>query len=335
MNASLKRSENQTNWAGKFLLCLGIFGALGGLLSGFATARRLDRKETRLSVRVQAVQAHLDQEVGTVTLEAPSSTRDLDEQLDRVIDKVKKVCEKLQEQERDLLRADQLAAVGHLAAGVAHEIRNPLTGIKFLIEAALSPHKSTPLSTEDLRLVQQEIIRMERTIQELLDFARKPQLDRRSHDLKSLLMEATAITRGRAAVKPVSIRVDAPSSPIAAEIDHDQILSLLTNLLLNSIDATPPGGEVLLGIDSAPNGFFKIEVVDNGPGIDPAIANRLFTPFATTKSTGTGLGLTIAHRIAHDHGGTLAASNRPQGGACFTLTLPITENANGEAPRRR
>src|SRR5262249_13145885 len=137
MNQSLKRSEAQTTWAGRVLLGLGLTGALGGLLSGYATARGLTRRAARLSVRVQAVQAQLDQEVGAMTIEAIQPPGDLDAQLDRVVGRVKEVCRRLQEQERDLLRAEQLAAVGHLAAGVAHEIRNPLTGIKFLIEGAL------------------------------------------------------------------------------------------------------------------------------------------------------------------------------------------------------
>src|SRR5204863_104065 len=87
--------------------------------------------------------------------------------------------QRLQEQERDLLRAEQLAAVGQLAAGVAHEIRNPLTGIKFLVEGALRPAAPTPLSDEDLRLIRQEVVRMERTVQGLLDFARTPPGGRR------------------------------------------------------------------------------------------------------------------------------------------------------------
>ncbi len=328
MNDRLQRSEAQTSWAGKILLGLGLFGAMGGLLSGYSTARGLNRRAARLSVRVQAVQSHLDQEVGAVLVEAPRKIGDLDEQLDQVVCRVKEVCERLQEKERGLLRAEQLAAVGHLAAGVAHEIRNPLTGMKFLVEAALRTANPTPLTTEDLQLVRKEIIRIERTIQGLLDFARMPPPHRRDHDLRNLVAEATAVTRGRAEAKPVALRVDAPTNPIPATIDHDQLLSLLTNLLFNAIDASPPGGEVDVRVCAASSGILQVEVSDTGSGIDPAVANRLFAPFVTTKPTGTGLGLTVAHRIARDHGGTLLAANRPQGGACFTLTLPIVEKAN-------
>jgi two-component system sensor histidine kinase HydH len=327
MRDSLERSENQTTWAGRVLLGLAVAGALGGLLSGYGTARALTRRAARLSVRVQAVHASLDQEVGAMTVEPAG---DLDEQLDRVVDRVREVCERLQGQERDLLRAEQLAAVGHLAAGVAHEIRNPLTGIKFLVEAALRPAKPTPLTAEDLALIRQEIVRIERTVQGLLDFARTPPAVRQRHDLRTIATEAVAVARGRAEAKPVTLRAVLPDDPVPADVDRDQLIALLTNLVYNAIDAAPPGGEVDVRVGAGP----VVEVTDTGTGIDPKVADRLFQPFATTKATGTGLGLTIARRIARDHGGTLTADNRPGGGARFTLTLPAPEATRVEAPGR-
>lgn len=322
MNAAVARSESQTTRAGRALIALGLAGALSGVLLGYATARGATRRAARLSVRVQAVQAHLDQEVGTVTVEGPAPAGDLDGQLDRVVGRVAAVCRRLQDQERELLRAEQLAAVGHLAAGVAHEVRNPLTGVKFLIEAALRPANPTPLTTEDLGLMRQEVVRIERTVQGLLDYAKTPPPDRRPHDLGALAADAVAVARGRAEVKSVALRGVAHPGPAPVAGDRDQLLALLTNLLYNAIDATPPGGEVGVCVSPAAGGMLTVDVTDTGPGIDPAFAARLFTPFATTKPTGTGLGLTVARRIAREHGGTLTAANRPGGGACFTLTLP-------------
>jgi signal transduction histidine kinase len=323
MAGSLERSEAQTRWAGRVLISLGLVGALGGVLTGYATARGLNRRAARLSVRVQAVQAQLDQEVGALTVEAAGRSGDLDARLDWVVERVREVCRRLQEQERDLLRAEQLAAVGHLAAGIAHEIRNPLTGIKFLVEAALRPHNPAPLADEDLTLIRRELVRIERTVQGLLDFARMPPPDRRPVDLRGLVSEAVVVSRGRADAKPVRLRIEPAHGPVPVEADHDQILSLLTNLLYNAIDAAPPGGEVGVRVRQEPAGGLRVEVSDTGPGIDPAVAGRLFTPFATTKPTGTGLGLTVARRVAEDHGGTLTAANHPAGGAVFTFTLPF------------
>jgi signal transduction histidine kinase len=334
MDAGLARSEAQTLWAGRAFLGLGLVGVLAGLLSGYATARGLSLRVAQLSVRVQAVQAQLDQDVGAMTLEGAAHLGELDEQLDRVVGRVKEVCQKLQEQERDLLRAEQLAAVGQLAAGVAHEIRNPLTGVKLLLQAAARPQSPTTLTPERLNVLLAEVARIERTVQGLMDFARTPPPERRRHDLRELAHEAAELARGRAEARAVALRVDAPAGPVAALVDRDQMLSLLTNLLANAIDATPPGGGVAARVAAGPAGVV-VEVSDTGPGIDPALAGRLFTPFATTKPTGTGLGLTVALRVAREHGGTLAASDRPGGGASFTLTLPAPEESHGEVAGRR
>jgi signal transduction histidine kinase len=335
MDRSVDQSEAQTTWAGRVLLGLGLVGAFGGVLSGFATARGVTRRVARLSVRVQAVQAHLDQDVGALTVEAPQHFGDLDTQLDRIVGRVKEVCLRLQEQERDLLRAEQLAAVGQLAAGVAHEVRNPLTGIKFLVEGALRPANPTPLTAEDLGLIRQEIVRMERTVQDLLDYARTQTPDCRPHDLRDLIAEAAGVARSRAERKQLAVTVELPDEPAQASVDRDQVLSLLTNLLFNAIDAAPPRGEVGVRVGIGPGGILTVEVTDTGPGIEPGVADRLFTPFATTKATGTGLGLTIARRVARDHGGTLTAANRPGGGACFTFILTAAEESRAEAAGRR
>lgn len=334
MNAGLARTETQTAWAGRVLVGLGLAGVLAGLLSGYATARGVTRRVAQLSVRVQAVQAQLNQDVGAMTVEGPPHFGELDIQLDQVVNRVRDVCRRLQEQERDLLRAEQLAAVGHLAAGVAHEIRNPLTGIKLLLQAAVRAQNPTALTPDRLQLLLQETARIERTVQGLMDFARTPPSDRRCHDLRDLVAEAGRIVRGRADAKSVVLRVGTAETPLFSMVDRDQFLSLLTNLLFNAIDAAPPGGAVDVETGAAPNDRVAVQVMDTGPGIDPSVADRLFTPFATTKPTGTGLGLTLARRVAVDHGGTLTGRNRPGGGACFTLTLPAMEGAHVEVAGR-
>jgi two-component system, NtrC family, sensor histidine kinase HydH len=332
MKESLARSEAQTAWAGRVLFGLGFAGVLAGLLSGYATARALTRRVARLSIRVQAVQAHLDQEVGAMTVERPAHFGDLDKQLDRVVGRVSAVCQRLQEQERELLRAEQLAAVGELAAGVAHEVRNPLTGVKFLLQAAVRPQNPTPLTVDRLQLMLQEVGRIERTVQGLMDFAQAGPRDLRTHDIRSFVESAIDVAQSRAERKSVSVSLKSSHDPLRAAVDRDQFLSLLTNLLFNAIDATPPGGEIVVSTGTGLRGMIQVEVSDRGPGIDRSLAGKLFTPFATTKPTGTGLGLTVARRVAREHGGELTAADRSDGGACFTLTLPTSEEVNAEAP---
>jgi signal transduction histidine kinase len=334
MARTADRSEEQSRWAGWGLSGVGLVGPLAGLCGGYAIARRLSQRVARLSVRVQAVQAHLDQDVGAMTLEAPQSLSDLDAQLGRVVERVQGVCRRLHEQERDLLRAEQLAAVGHLAAGVAHEVRNPLTGIKMLVEAAVRPVAPTPLTPADLELIRDEIGRLERTVQGLLDYAKPAPPARHPQDVRPAVARAAQIVAARAARAAVAVEVDVGDRPLVARIDPDQFASLLSNLLINALDATPPGGRVRVEGGATPDRRLRVSVSDSGPGIPPELADTLFTPFATTKPAGTGLGLAVARRVAEDHGGTLTAANRPGGGACFTVTLPAAEAADAQAPGR-
>lgn len=334
MNDGLERTQKQTAWAGVILLALGLLGVSAGVLSGYATARAISRRVAQLSVRVQAVRAQLDQDVGALTVERPDHFGALDAELDLVTARVKEVCQKLQEQERDLIRAEQLAAVGQLAAGVAHEVRNPLTGIKMLLQAAARATGPTPLTAERLHLLLQEVARIERTVQGLLDFAHTSPPARGSHDLRVIVEAAVGLSQGRAEAKPVTLSFECPFDPLPASADRDQLLSLLTNLLANAVDATPPGGEVWVATGVESGGMIRVDVCDTGPGIDPLVADRLFEPFVTTKPTGTGLGLNVARRVAREHGGTLTAASRPGGGTCFTLLLPAAEAPRAETADR-
>jgi two-component system sensor histidine kinase HydH len=331
MNSSLQQSETQTGWAGRTLFVLGLVGILAGLVSGYATARAITRRVARLSIQVQAVQAQLDQEVGAMTLERPAQFGELDEQLDRIVQKVREVCHKLQEQERDLLRAEQLAAVGQLAAAVAHEVRNPLTGVKLLLQAAVRTANPTPLSTDRLQLLLNEVGRIERTVQGLMSFAQPAPRDRRPSPIEAVVSTAIEAAQGKADSKNVSIRLEARSQPAAVAVDPDQFQSLLSNLLFNAIDASPPGGAVEVNIEREAMGMIKVTVSDAGSGIDPALADKIFAPFVTFKPTGTGLGLTIARKIAQDHGGRLTVKPRSNGGTTFTLELPCLEPFDAKA----
>jgi two-component system sensor histidine kinase HydH len=335
MAQTTSRSREQARWAGTGLLVVGLLGPLAGLVGGYAITRGLSRRVARLSVRVWAVRAQLDQDVGEMTLEAPQSLADLDTQLERVVERVRGVCSRLQEQERDLLRAEQLAAVGHLAAGVAHEVRNPLTGIKMLVESAVRPVDPTPLTPADLELIRDEIGRLERTVQGLLDYAKPAPADRRPQDVRRAAARAAEIVAARAERSGAAVEVDVGDESLVARIDSDQFASLLTNLLINALDATPPGGRVRVEGGLTPDRrLVRLSISDSGPGIPAELAGTLFTPFATTKPAGTGLGLAVARRVAVDHGGSLSAADRPGGGACFTVTVPAAEVADAETPGR-
>jgi two-component system sensor histidine kinase HydH len=218
------------------------------------------------------------------------------------------------------MRADQLAMVGQMAAGVAHELRNPLTSIKMLVQSA-QKQDSPGLADDDLAIIEHEIRRLEKSLQRFLDFARPPRPERRELLLAAVVKRAMALVEGRARKQRVTLSFVPPSEPIVVEADEDQMQQLLLNLMLNALDVMPDGGALTVELVDAPGNQAELRVRDTGPGIPSDLLPRLFDPFMSTKETGIGLGLAVSHRIAESHGGTLSADNQPGSGACFVLRL--------------
>jgi PAS domain S-box-containing protein len=231
----------------------------------------------------------------------------------------------LQEREREILRAEQMATVAQMATGVAHEIRNPLTSIKMLVQAAGEGAAAGGLEPQDLDIIEGEIRRMERSLKSFLDYARPPKLERREIDLRASIQRAFVLIESRASQQQVELTTELSDHPVTVSADPDQIQQLLLNLILNALDAMPGGGTVSVQIDDPKDGMLQLRVLDRGPGISPDVAARLFQPFVTSKEAGVGLGLVISRRIAEDHGGSLTAHNHREGGACFVLQLPASE----------
>lgn len=174
---------------------------------------------------------------------------------------------------------------------------------------------------------------MESTIQGLLDFARPPDLHRVAHDLRATVRRALNLVEGRAKQQNVAIVEKAPNALVIVDGDPEQLHQIFVNLFLNGIEAMPRGGSLAVGVetDDAVRRVCRVSVSDSGDGIPQPILDRIFEPFATSKEHGTGLGLAISHRIAKEHGGVLLAANRREGGAVFTLELPLsTKGAHGK-----
>jgi two-component system, NtrC family, sensor histidine kinase HydH len=239
-----------------------------------------------------------------------------------------------QKRQQEMMRAEQLAAVGQLAAGMAHEVRNPLTSIKLLVGAARRRGNGQALSPEDLLVIHEEVERLEAKVQTLLDFARPPESRRRLCDLREIVNRTIALLQARARDQNVQIECLVPAELVEVYADPDQLSSVLVNLYFNALDAMAAGG--LLRVELRLEGGVQLTVSDTGLGISPDVAGRLFTPFVSSKTTGTGLGLSVSRRVVEDHGGALTGANRTDGpGACFTISLPALGEAHANAPDRR
>lgn len=316
------------------MLLLGLGGPLSGILLGYGIARGLSRSLYRISVRVQDMAQHFEKDVAAVQLTPNGDLQRLDRQLQYVVRRVAEVTDNLRRQERDMLRAQQLASVGQLAASVAHEVRNPLTSIKILVEAGLRSHKPKPMTDGNLRVIHRDVLRLEQMVQSLLDYARPPEPQRQRCDMRGVIARALDLVRARREQQQVHMNVNLPDSECPAYADPKQLCTVLVNLLINALDAMPTGGTLTVDL-TGDGSSLHVAVIDTGAGIEADMMPRLFQPFASSKSTGTGLGLVICKRVVEDHGGHIQADNRTEGGACFTLSLPqAVEVAHADAAGR-
>lgn len=234
---------------------------------------------------------------------------------------------------RELERAQQLATVGELASGVAHEIRNPLTGVAGALDLALRRLAPDDHSRALLEEAQQQLRRIDGATAQLLQYARPPELRQIAVDANMLMERAATLVGPQASRQRVRLRAEPAPAPVRVHVDSELIVQVLVNLILNAIDAVSADQEVTVWVARhSPEVWLGVR--DTGPGIPPAMRHTIFRPFFTTKHQGTGLGLSISQQIVSRHGGTLRLEETPGGGATFVVALPLL-TTDGEADGRR
>jgi two-component system NtrC family sensor kinase len=227
--------------------------------------------------------------------------------------------------QQQLVQSGKLAAIGELAAGVAHEINNPLFAILGLTEFLLKEAEPGSKGLQRLELIQQTGLEIKEIVRALLDFARENAEERHVVPLEDVVQATVDLVRRTNAHKGVELVDSYDASAVAVTASPNQLKQIFLNLIANARQAMPNGGTVT--VDVRQDGDWVLASVgDDGPGIQPAVLERIFEPFFTTKRAtgGTGLGLSVSLGIAEAHGGSLTASSDPGRGATFTLRLPIT-----------
>ena len=226
-------------------------------------------------------------------------------------------------------RTERLAAIGRLAAGIAHEIRNPLTAISGSIELLAPSVSHDPDSRDLMQILTREVDRLNRLITDLLDFARPRVPSVVRLEVGSTLREILRVVENDRRLNPSSKRFQlAIPKPVWVDADPGQLRQVVLNLLLNAADASPEGAPIELSARDDGQ-WARIDVRDHGPGIPPEVRARIFEPFFTTKKGGTGLGLATVHRIVEEHHGMIeiGESDPGIGGTVFTIRLPRHEPA--------
>ena len=254
-------------------------------------------------------------------------------------------------------RRDRLASIGALAAGVAHEIRNPLTGIGTSAQILKRRLESGDPRAPFADLILEEVTRLDRIVTSLLQFARPAAPRLRRESMLPALDKALALVQELAVRQNVVVQVDRADTIPEIYVDHDQILQVLLNTLMNALQALEAGGEIRLTLrvarkrtaersqlgrratdrlttprETPPQDVLELRVQDNGPGIPAAALARVFDPFFTTRAQGSGLGLSICQSIVREHGGVISIESVVGQGTAVIIDLPM-EKRHGD--RRR
>jgi signal transduction histidine kinase len=268
-------------------------GLLVGVISGRQT--RLRERYQQLSEKLQASYARLHEETA-----------------------------QLIEAETRLAAAQKFSALGKLSASLAHEIKNPLASIKGTAEILRDEFPGDHPKREFVDILFKETGRLQETVEEILRYAkgRPPEREEAMEPLAAVAHHVGALLERQLREKQVRLILPENDEARHLLVEGAKFSQVLLNLGLNALDAVRPGGRIWLLVENGADGGWRIAVCDDGPGVPEAEKERIFEPFYSGKSDGTGLGLLISRKIVESYGGSLRATDRPGGGACFEILLP-------------
>ncbi|WP_020585702.1 two-component system sensor histidine kinase NtrB [Desulfobacter curvatus] len=276
----------------------------GGVASGEVTLNQKEKGDLRLDMTVSAIPSDEDQIQGFVLL-----FRDLTQ---------------IRDLKKQVETNRRLAAIGKLAAGVAHEIRNPLSSIKGFATYFSRQYENEPEDVEIAKIMIQEVERMDRSITQLLEFAKPMGVQIKQVRIEPLIRHSLKLVSHDLGKKKIRVQTDIRTRKETIHTDPERICQVLLNLYMNALNAMDTNGIIEVGVTDADDGI-EIRVADNGCGIPAKDLEKIFDPYFTTRPKGTGLGLSIVHRIVENLKGEIRVESSPTKGTVFYITLPDDE----------
>jgi two-component system, NtrC family, sensor histidine kinase HydH len=234
---------------------------------------------------------------------------------------LRRVYQELQDNVEHVKRAARMSALGHLSAGLAHEIRNPLASIEGAAAIVQREPENISRRTEFLEIIQDESRRLNRLVTNFLDFARPRRPELQLTDIGALLDSVISLVSQTTTRNDIFFDKQIPAQLSSLRCDSEQLKQVILNLLLNAVQAMPESGKILISAEEKEN-YLYIRIKDEGSGIPEESVESIYDPFFTTKQTGTGLGLPVAYQIVQQHGGELTLEENGPAGACFVIAIP-------------
>lgn len=248
------------------------------------------------------------------------ATRRLERTHETLCGEVARLTRELEIKNRELARKNRLADLGQMASHVAHEVRNNLVPVLLYLSLLRRRLSDDSDSLDILTKIEAGFKALDATVNDLLNFTAHRQPQWQTFVVGDLVSEICESLEPQLEAQLIDVDIDVPPNTLLTA-DREMIRRALLNLVLNAIDAMPGGGTLVITSYEDARGF-ELEVADSGPGLPDEVKRRAFEPFYSTKKNGTGLGLAIVHHVAEAHGGTVTATNCPEGGAAFTIRIP-------------
>jgi two-component system NtrC family sensor kinase len=300
-------------------------------LEDFAHKVEEGKYEPDFSIKAPREIENLANSFNHMAKELEIEKKELENWTDTLEEKVNQRSEELQKIHEQLFRSEKLASLGKLAAGVAHEINNPLTGVLTNASLLLEDLEDGDQRREDVQVIVSETIRCREIVKRLLDFARQTKPQKKVTNINTLINNIILLVRNQTSFRDIEIKKKLDENLPEVMADIDQIQQVFINLIINASEAMTEGGklEIETKQDSS-HDYIIITFKDNGPGVPDNIIAKIFDPFFTTKEQGTGLGLSISHGIIERHGGKILLDSKQGEGTVFTIYLPINFDDEGD-----